>query len=125
MGYGYVQAGQENLFTWKRMSQGFSIQMPMIAQLLKEGKITLKRQSKSVPAGCFTEQSSRRLSIVKTSRTAKRTDTSPTAYRSKATSEEKYRTTDKRIGRDDAHAKILPQHRAFPRWRLRRPLPGY
>lgn len=42
MGYGYVQAGQENSFTWKRMSQGFSIQMPMIAQLLKEGKVTLK-----------------------------------------------------------------------------------
>ncbi len=42
MGYGYVQVGQENSFTWKRMSQGFSIQMPMIAQLLKEGKVTLK-----------------------------------------------------------------------------------
>jgi len=36
MGYGYVQAGQENSFTWKKMGQGFKIQMPMIAQLLKE-----------------------------------------------------------------------------------------
>jgi hypothetical protein len=42
MGYGYVQAGQENSFTWKKMGQGFSIQMPMIAQLLKEGKVILK-----------------------------------------------------------------------------------
>jgi len=42
MGYGYVQAGQENSFTWKKMGQGLSIQMPMIAQLLKEGKVTLK-----------------------------------------------------------------------------------
>ena len=38
MAYGYVQAGQENSFTWKRMKKGFDIQMPMIAQLLKEGK---------------------------------------------------------------------------------------
>ncbi len=42
MGYGYVQAGQENSFTWKKMGQGFSIQMPIIAQLLTEGKVTLK-----------------------------------------------------------------------------------
>jgi len=42
MAYGYVQAGQENSFTWKRMSRGFGIQMPMIAGLHKEGKIVLK-----------------------------------------------------------------------------------
>ena len=36
MGYGYVQAGQENSFAWRRMRQGFEIQMPMIAQMLKE-----------------------------------------------------------------------------------------
>lgn len=42
MGYGYVQAGQENSFTWKKMGQGFEIQMPMIAQLLKEGKVTVQ-----------------------------------------------------------------------------------
>ena len=42
MGYGYVQAGQENSFTWKRMSQGFDIQMPMIARLQKEGKVTVQ-----------------------------------------------------------------------------------
>jgi hypothetical protein len=42
MGYAYTQVGQENSFTWKRMSQGFSIQMPMIARLYKEGKIAVK-----------------------------------------------------------------------------------
>jgi len=42
MGYGYVQAGQENSFSWKKMSQGFEIQMPMIAELLKEGKVTVQ-----------------------------------------------------------------------------------
>ncbi len=42
MGYAYVQAGQENSFTWKRMKKGFDIQMPMIADLLKQGKVTVK-----------------------------------------------------------------------------------
>jgi hypothetical protein len=42
MGYGYVQAGQENSFTWNRMSKGFEIQMSMIAELLKEGKVMVK-----------------------------------------------------------------------------------
>jgi len=42
MGYGYTQVGQENSFTWKRMAKGFNIQMPMIARLLKEGKVEVK-----------------------------------------------------------------------------------
>jgi hypothetical protein len=42
MAYGYVQAGQENSFAWKRMAKGFEIQMPMIAGLLEEGKVTVK-----------------------------------------------------------------------------------
>jgi hypothetical protein len=42
MAYGYVQAGQENSFTWKRMSRGFEIQMPMIARLAEEGKVTVR-----------------------------------------------------------------------------------
>lgn len=41
MDYGYVQTGQENSFTWKQMRQGFEIQMPMIARLQKEGKLTV------------------------------------------------------------------------------------
>ncbi len=42
MGYGYVQAGQENSFTWNRMSKGYTVQMSMIAGLLKEGKVTVQ-----------------------------------------------------------------------------------
>jgi hypothetical protein len=42
MAYGYVQAGQENSFTWKRMSKGFEVQMSMIAGLLKEGEVTVQ-----------------------------------------------------------------------------------
>ena len=42
MDYGYVQAGQENSFAWKRMAKGFEIQMPMIAKLCKEGKVTVQ-----------------------------------------------------------------------------------
>jgi hypothetical protein len=42
MRYGYVQAGQENSFTWNRMSKGFEMQMSMIAGLLKEGKVTVQ-----------------------------------------------------------------------------------
>ncbi len=41
MEYGYTQAGQENSFAWKRMAKGFEIQMPLIAQLKKEGKVTV------------------------------------------------------------------------------------
>jgi len=42
MGYAYTQAGQENSFTWRRISQGFNIQMPMIARLHKEGKLAVQ-----------------------------------------------------------------------------------
>lgn len=42
MNYGYVQAGQENSFAWKKMAKGFEVQMPMIARMLKEGKVTVK-----------------------------------------------------------------------------------
>ena len=42
MAYGYTQAGQENSFTWKRMKKGFEIQMPMIAALLKKGKVQVE-----------------------------------------------------------------------------------
>jgi hypothetical protein len=42
MAYGYVQAGQENSFTWKRMNRGFELQMAMIAGLRDEGKVTVQ-----------------------------------------------------------------------------------
>jgi hypothetical protein len=42
MAYGYTQTGQENSFTWKKMEQGFRIQLPIIARLLSERKIVVK-----------------------------------------------------------------------------------
>lgn len=42
MGYGYVQAGQENSFTWNRMGKGFELQMSMIAELFQEGKVRVQ-----------------------------------------------------------------------------------
>ena len=42
MNFGYVQAGQENSFTWKRMREGFEIRMPLIAKLRKEGKLVVQ-----------------------------------------------------------------------------------
>jgi len=42
MDYAYTQTGQENSFAWKRMRPGFEIQMPMIAGLLKQGKVTVQ-----------------------------------------------------------------------------------
>lgn len=41
MAYAYAQAGQENSFTWKRMSRGFDIQMPLIARLQGEGRVVV------------------------------------------------------------------------------------
>ena len=42
MEFAYVQAGQENSFTWDGMSKGFEIQMPLIAQLRNEKKIRVE-----------------------------------------------------------------------------------
>ena len=47
MDYAYVQTGQENSFAWKRMKQGFEIQMPIIDNLLKTGKVTVKTLSET------------------------------------------------------------------------------
>jgi len=47
MEYGYVQAGQENSFTWNRMRKGFEVQMSMIAGLLEEGKLTVQTLSET------------------------------------------------------------------------------
>ncbi|MFV0589991.1 MAG: hypothetical protein ACK5M7_01285 [Draconibacterium sp.] len=40
--FAYVQAGQENSFTWGSMKKGFEIQIPLIAQLRDEHKETSK-----------------------------------------------------------------------------------
>ena len=42
MQYAYVQAGQENSFTWAAMSKGFEIQLPLIARLRDENKIKVE-----------------------------------------------------------------------------------
>jgi hypothetical protein len=42
LGFNYVQAGQENSFTWDAMSKGFEIQMPLIARLRDEQKLRVE-----------------------------------------------------------------------------------
>ena len=42
MEYAYVQAGQENSFTWNAMSKGFELQIPLIARLRDEHKISVE-----------------------------------------------------------------------------------
>lgn len=42
MDYAYTQVGQENSFTWKRMSKGYNIQIPLVERLQKEGKVEVK-----------------------------------------------------------------------------------
>ncbi|MDH4271583.1 MAG: hypothetical protein OEW18_06360 [Candidatus Aminicenantes bacterium] len=47
MEFAYVQAGQENSFTWDRMSKGFGIQLPLIARLRDEKKIRVETLAES------------------------------------------------------------------------------
>ncbi len=47
MEYAYTQTGQENSFTWKRMGQGYKIQMPTIAALRDEGKLRVETLAES------------------------------------------------------------------------------
>jgi hypothetical protein len=47
MEYAYVQAGQENSFTWDKMSKGFEIQLPLIARLRDENKIRVETLAES------------------------------------------------------------------------------
>ena len=47
MEYAYVQTGQENSFAWKRMREGFNIQMPLIAKLRDEGKVRTETLAES------------------------------------------------------------------------------
>lgn len=64
MEYNYVQAGQENSFTWNKMKKGFEIQMPLIAKLRDEGKLRVetlaasgewfRKQYKLTPATALT-----------------------------------------------------------------------
>jgi hypothetical protein len=47
MKYAYVQAGQENSFTWKRISAGFELQMKLFAKLRDENKIKVETLSQT------------------------------------------------------------------------------
>jgi hypothetical protein len=42
MEYAYVQAGQENSFTWDAMAKGFELQLPLIARLRDEKKLKVE-----------------------------------------------------------------------------------
>ena len=47
LNYAYVQAGQENSFTWEAMKKGFNIQLPLIAKLRDENKIKVETLAES------------------------------------------------------------------------------
>ncbi|KAA9035477.1 hypothetical protein FW778_21185 [Ginsengibacter hankyongi] len=47
MEYAYVQAGQENSFTWKAMAKGFQMQMALIACLRDEKKLKVETLAQS------------------------------------------------------------------------------
>lgn len=47
MDFAYVQAGQENSFTWDRMKKGFEIQLPLLAKLSEQGKVRVETLAKS------------------------------------------------------------------------------
>ncbi len=42
MGFNYVQAGQENAFTWKEMAKGLEMQFPLIAKLRDQGLVKVE-----------------------------------------------------------------------------------
>ncbi|MES2807503.1 MAG: hypothetical protein V4619_02700 [Bacteroidota bacterium] len=64
VGFNYTQTGQENSFTWDEMKKGFEIQLPLIAQLRDQNKLTVetleqsgvwfKKQYKVTPPTSFT-----------------------------------------------------------------------
>ena len=45
--FNYVQAGQENSFTWKSMKKGLEIQIPLLDSLRKQGKIRVETLEES------------------------------------------------------------------------------
>jgi len=47
MEYAYVQAGQENMFTWDAMAKGLEIQLPLIARLRDEKKVKVETLAES------------------------------------------------------------------------------
>jgi len=47
MNFAYVQAGQENSFTWAKIEKGYKYQMPLIAKLRDEKKVKVETLSES------------------------------------------------------------------------------
>jgi hypothetical protein len=47
LGFNYTQAGQENSFTWDAMKKGLEWQMPIIANLKKQGKVRVETLAQS------------------------------------------------------------------------------
>lgn len=47
MDFAYTQAGQENSFTWASMKDGYELQMPLIARLRDEKKVTVETLAES------------------------------------------------------------------------------
>ena len=47
LAFGYTQAGQENSFTWPGMEKGLNIQIPLLANLFREGKIRVETLTES------------------------------------------------------------------------------
>lgn len=47
LAFNYVQAGQENSFTWKSIKKGYDIQMPVIRKLIDEGKLQMQTLAQS------------------------------------------------------------------------------
>lgn len=54
LAFAYVQAGQENSFTWNGMAKGFELQMPLIAKLRDSNQVQVQTLSES--GQWFTEQ---------------------------------------------------------------------
>lgn len=47
LAFNYVHVGQENSFTWQRIEQGWNIQIPLVAEWHKEGRIRVETLSES------------------------------------------------------------------------------
>jgi hypothetical protein len=47
LAFAYVQAGQENSFTWDAMARGYELQMPLIARLRDEHQVTVRTLAES------------------------------------------------------------------------------
>lgn len=47
LAFNYVQAGQENSFTWESMKKGYELQMPVIRRLVDEGRLKAETLAES------------------------------------------------------------------------------